>query len=69
MLLLDLLQYIISSVTLLQSLLRVQVLLTMVFIVVLDVTDAPTSLLIVVAKVDSLPRPGTALLTMHGCGT
>ena len=53
--LLDLL-YIISSVPLLQGLLRVQVLLTVVFIVVLHVTVALSSLLpIAVAKVDSLP--------------
>ena len=70
--LLDLLQYVMSSVPLplLQGLLRVQVLLTVVFIVVLHVTVAPSSLLpIAVAKIDSLPQAGATLLTMHGCGT
>ena len=66
--LLDLLQYIISD-PLLQGLLCVQVLLTVVFIVVLDMTDAPFSIIIAVAKVDSLSQLGTTLLTMHGCGT
>ena len=65
--LLDLLQYVISSVPLLllQGLLLVQVLLTVVFIVVLDMTEAPSSFLIAVAEVHSLPQLGTTLLTMH----
>ena len=66
----DLLQYAIRvPLLLLQSLLHVQVKLGVEFIVVLDVTDAPSSTLITVAKVNSLLQLGTTLLTMHGCGT
>ena len=66
--LLDLLQNVISSVPLLllQGLLLVHVLLTVVFIVVLDMTEVPSSLLIAVAEVHSLPQLGATLLTMHG---
>ena len=68
--LLYLLQYVIRLPLLLfQGLLRIQVLLTVVFFVVLDVIVAPSSILIVVAKVDSLPQLGATLLTVHGCGT
>ena len=66
--LLDLLQYFIT-VPLLQGFLPVQVLRAVEFIVILDMTEAPSSVLIAVAKVDSIPQLGNALLTIHGCGT
>ena len=64
--LLDLLQYGISSVPLLQGLPLVQVLLTVAFIVVLDMIEAPSCLLIAVVEVHSLPQLSTALLKIHG---
>ena len=69
--LLDLLQYVISSVPLLllQGLLLVQAFLTVIFIVILDMTKAPSSLLIDVAGVDSLSQLGATILTMHGRST
>ena len=64
--LLDLLQYVIRlPLLLLQDLLLVQVLLTVVFIVVLEMTEATSSLLIAVVEVNSLPQLGATLLTMH----
>ena len=63
---LDLLQYVIRvPLLLLQGLLLVQVILTVVFIVVLDMTKAHSSLLIAVVEVHSLPQLGATLLTMH----
>ena len=75
--LLDLLQYYsvrcgVSSLLplLLQQGLLNQVLFGEDFIVVLDVTEAPSSLLLSdVAKVDNFPLVGATLLTMHGSGT